>query len=282
VSSHKIYHTGFGESSFKIRCNNDDAFALAEFLFVDFPGAPDDPLFTKKYDIIFSEAEPELSLSDNGKQLYCGSSRYQLAYTLMNEVIFCCIDHNTSHHAIHAGAVYKDNRCILLPGQSGNGKSTLTSWLIMNGFQYLTDELVFLTHDAQVLPLTRPISLKIAPSHESWLVAEEQSNKIITSDEGSMIPHRLLNPSFFPRHPRLTEVIFPSYSPGAEGILQEISPAKSSLYLLKSHVNARNLQGHGVAQLASIVKNCNSYTLTYSSFSDLQTIFREFTGSIAS
>lgn len=270
-SGHKIYRIGFGEQVFEIDCNNADAYSIADILFLDFPVATAaTPI--KQYDIISSGSVPMLSLWDGDKRLYFGTSRYRLAYILMNEVIFYCININDSHHALHAGAVCRDGQCIILPGQSGNGKSTLTCWLIMNGFQYLTDELVFLDQDAQVLPLTRPINLKIGPSHKSWLLADEPDG-IITSRYGSMIPHRLLNDNFEPRKPKVTDIIFPKYDPNTQADLKEISPAKSSLYLLRSHVNARNLQGHGVSEMASIVRQCRSFTLNYGSFNDLQHIF---------
>lgn len=271
-SSPRVYRTGFGDHTFEISCNNDDAYGIAEFLFLDFPGSIA-ATYTKQYDIVSSGPTPMLSLWDGDKRLYFGTSQYQLAYILMNEVIFYCIDTNTSHHALHAGAVFRGDRCMILPGQSGNGKSTLTSWLIMNGFQYLTDELVFLSQDAQVLPMTRPISLKVGLSHTSWLLADEHDG-IITSDSGSMIPHRLFNDNFEPRQPTATDIIFPQYDPSVEPELKEITPGKSSLYLLRSHVNARNLQGHGVSEMANIVKQCRSFTLSYSSFEDLQHIFK--------
>lgn len=270
-SSPRVYRTGFGEHTFEISCNNDDAYGIAEFLFLDFPGSIA-ATYTKQYDIVSSGPIPMLSLWGGDKRLYFGTSQYQLAYILMNEVIFYCIDTNTSHHALHAGAVCRNGRCIILPGQSGNGKSTLTSWLIMSGFQYLTDELVFLDQDAQVLPLTRPISLKVGPSHKSWLLAGKHDG-IITSDSGSMIPHRLLNDNFEPGQPMATDIIFPKYDSSVEPELKEISPAKSSLYLLNSHVNARNLKRHGVSEMAHIIRQCQSFTLSYSSFDDLQYIF---------
>lgn len=270
-SSHKIYHTGFGDQAFEIDCNNDDAYDLAEFLFEDFPGARNTQS-VKQYDIISSGPIPMLSLWDDDKRLYFGESRYKLAYILINEVIFHSINNNDTHHALHAGCVCKDNRCFILPGRSGNGKSTLTSWLVLNGFQYLTDELVFLNSDAEVLPLTRPISLKIGPDHPSWLLSGEHTN-IISSDTGSMIPHRLLNTEFKQQQPKVTDIIFPLFKPDAKLELKKISPAKASLYLLQSHVNARNLEGHGVSEMAAIVKQCRLYTLSYSSFNDLTQIF---------
>jgi hypothetical protein len=270
-NNHRSYSTGFGDQAFEIECNNEDAYSIAEFLFLDFPGATATP--TKHYCIVSSGPVPILSLWDGDKRLYFGKSKYRLAYTLMNEVIFHCINTNDSHHALHAGVVCKEDRCILLPGKSGSGKSTLTSWLIMNGFQYLTDELVFLSADAQVLPMTRPISLKVNSSHETWLLSENVNGEMITCDTGSMISHRSLNPLFEARQPKVTEVIFPKYKPGGKPGLNEISPAKSSLYLLQSHVNARNLNGHGVSELAAIVKKCQSFILTYGNFDDLRKIF---------
>ena len=271
-NSHRIYRSGFGGHSFQIECNNDAAHNIAEFLFLDFPNnvsaTPE-----KRYNFIVSDSEPIFSLWEDDKQLYSGKSRYQLAYVLMNEVIFDCINHNNTHHALHAGAVYNGDRCIVLPGNSGNGKSTLTSWLIMNGFQYLSDELIFLSPDGLVLPMTRPISLKVNSSHKSWLVPEKCNNEIITGNIGSMIPHRVLNPSFEVTQPKITEIIFPQYDCDAEPVLQRISPARSMLSLLQSHVNARNLDGHGISELSSIIKKCESFSLSYSSFDDLHTFF---------
>lgn len=267
---YRVYRTGFGNQAFAIEGSNDNALSIAEFLFLDFPDAT--PATSARQYRIISGSAPTFTLWEGDRQLYSGSSRYQLAYILMNEVIFHCINDNDRQHALHAGAVCRDNRCIILPGKSGNGKSTLTCWLIKHGFQYLTDELVFLDAEATITPMTRPISLKVGPSHESWLLAEQHED-VIASDTGSMIPHRLLNPDFTVMQPKITDIVFPAFVPDAEPKLQEISPAKSSLYLLRSHVNARNLQGHGIKDMASIVRQCRSFMLTYGSFDDLPQFF---------
>lgn len=269
--NHRVYRAEFGDQAFEINCNNDEAYSVAEFLFLDFFGTKTAKV-TKQYNIISSGPAPILSLLEGNRQLYSGKSLYQLAYILMNEVIFHCIDTNDSHHALHAGCVCKGNNCIILPGKSGNGKSTLTCWLVKNGFQYLSDELVLLGYDGSILPMTRPISLKVGPDHKSWLLEGNREN-IITCDTGSMIPHRLLNAKFQRQHPRITCIIYPQFSVDAIPRLQKISPAKSSLYLLQSHVNARNLQGHGISSISTIVRQCKSFTLDYGSFDDLHEIF---------
>lgn len=274
---HKIFHTDLAEQSFAIECNNEDAYALAAFLFTDFPGSrlSHSPI---EYDIISAGKQPMLSLWQGEKRLFFGSSRYQVAYVLMNDVIYHCINNNSRKHALHAGAVFKNGQCILLPGASGNGKSTLTAWLISNGYQYLTDELVFLSDDGSLSPLTRPVNLKVSGDQISWLLKKGDEQQILSDEHGSMIPHRLLNRQFTATTPRVTHLLFPQYQREAECRLEEISPARSSLYLMQSHVNARNLSGHGVPAIASIVRECRSYKLVYGSFDDLETIFNSSSG----
>ena len=90
---HKVYRTGFGNQEFEIDCNNDEAYKIAEFLFLDFPGAAGAKT-TKQYDIISSGSVPKLSLWEGDKRLYFGMSQYRLAYILINEVIYHCINNN--------------------------------------------------------------------------------------------------------------------------------------------------------------------------------------------
>ena len=271
-SNHTIFKTGFGDQQFEIDCNNKDTYKLAAFLFSHFPGSTS-PSSSLKYSIISDGRRPRLSLWMGERRLYYGESAYQLVYTLMNEVIYHCINTNSQHHALHAGSVHKDDQCIILPGTSGKGKSTVTAWLASNGFKYLTDELVFLSSDGMVTPLTRPINLKVSASLLQWLDYKKIVNHIIEDHKGSMIPHRLLNDDFSKVEPFVTHIIFPEYREDAELNFEKISPAKSTFYLLQSHVNARNLPGHGIAELSTIVRKSRSYKIIYSSFEDLKLIF---------
>ncbi|SDP40349.1 hypothetical protein [Desulforhopalus singaporensis] len=268
----KVFQAGFNDRLFEIECNDNNGYNLAQFLFSDFPGTQSRS-FLKRYRILSLGAAPMLSLWDGEKLLYHGESPYQLAYILMNEVIFHCIDKNERQHAIHAGAVADDNCCIILPGKSGSGKSTLTTWLVKNGFSYLSDELVFLEKDGSMMPLTRPINLKVDREHESWLLPEDFGGRIISCAKGSMIPHRLVNNRFSLEQRKVTHIIFPKFIKGAAVEFGQISPAKSCLFLVQSYVNARNLNNMGMSDLSSIVRQCRSYTLTYGSFDDLENIF---------
>lgn len=272
TSNNKIFKTGYDKQAFKFICNNSETYELARFLFSDFPvyhHAQD----TTSYDFHIVDSKSTLSLRYEEKLLYSGTSRYLLCYTLMNEVLYHCINNDADNHALHAGAVCNNTTCIILPGKSGKGKSSLTAWLISRGYYYLTDELVFLDREGGVFPVTRPVSLKVDGKGIRQLFPKLSCNEVISGDEGSMIPHRLLNPDFETRQPELTHIVFPSFQDNSEIEFKQISPAQSTLYLIQCYVNARNLPEHGISELSSIVRRCHSYMLTYSNFKDLEPIF---------
>jgi len=79
--------------------------------------------------------------------------------------------------AFHAAAVSKGERCILLPGVAGAGKSTLTAGLVHAGYGYCTDELAILTDpEMQLMPCPINIGIKAG----SWAVVGAFDEQIHT------------------------------------------------------------------------------------------------------
>lgn len=61
---------------------------------------------------------------------------------------------------LHAGAVEFDGRVVVVTGESGRGKSTLTAALVRAGGAYLTDELVIIEpENLRVRPYPKPLDL---------------------------------------------------------------------------------------------------------------------------
>lgn len=67
--------------------------------------------------------------------------------------------------AVHAAAVTRNNRCILLPGGSGAGKSTLTAALVAAGFELLGDDTTVLARGTLE---ARPVPFAICVKEGSW------------------------------------------------------------------------------------------------------------------
>ena len=68
--------------------------------------------------------------------------------------------HTRESILLHAGAVEFDGRVVVVTGESGRGKSTLTAALVLAGGAYLTDELVIIDpQDLSVRPYPKPLDL---------------------------------------------------------------------------------------------------------------------------
>ena len=68
--------------------------------------------------------------------------------------------------AIHAAAVARAGRAIVLVGESGAGKTTLTLQLASAGWDYVTDDLVVVDARGRLMPFPKPLGIK-EPTHWS-------------------------------------------------------------------------------------------------------------------
>lgn len=210
-------------------------------------------------------------LGDGDTLLHSGLLDVTMAAQLFDAVIFRLLAGQDGGLALHAGAVVRDGRVLLLPGQSGSGKSTLTAWLTSRGCGYLTDELVLLPArgELQTLACTRPLCIKhgAAPIVKGLLPPGQEA--ALEDDQGLILPHRHLNPVFTPttRPPGL--ILFPVYRPGAPLAGERLSGARASALLMTCNVNGRNLDGHGFPLVARIARTVPAIRLVYSSFHGL-------------
>jgi HprK-related kinase A len=74
---------------------------------------------------------------------------------------WCVSVHTNEFLKLHAAAVSRGDRAIIMPGLPGAGKSTLCAALGLSGWRILSDEHAMVRPDTtQVLSLCRPVSLK--------------------------------------------------------------------------------------------------------------------------
>ncbi|CAN5209774.1 HprK-related kinase A [soil metagenome] len=70
-----------------------------------------------------------------------------------------------AHHylMLHAAVLERRGACVIMPGEPGAGKSTLTAALMLSGWRLLSDELTLVDRDdGRIAALARPVSLKNA------------------------------------------------------------------------------------------------------------------------
>ena len=213
-----------------------------------------------------------LLLTDDGGARLESVRVGELAERLLGQVCFRLADQARDGLLFHSAAVSWEGRGLLLPGQTGRGKTTLAAWLLGRGFRYLTDELVFVADGSDELQaLTRPLNLKqtARPAMADRIEWEAHESEIWSSAFADLVPIRLLSPLPPASACPLSVMIFPHFEAGAACAFERISKAQAGLDLMQCLVNARNLAGHGFPEAARLARRVPAYRLKYGSFEQL-------------
>ncbi len=256
-----------------VSCEDPAAQAMLDFMFEDVQEAHPSTVEARyAFDHSHSNSAPIWSIRRDNKSLYQNTSLTDTANFLMGEVLFDLISRNDQYMAIHAALLSDAQGGILLPGESGNGKSSLAIWMTLNGYQYHTDELVLIPPGSlQTRVFTRPFNIK---SHgidaiDKLIDIDQLAPAAARGDFITMIPHRALNPDFDDTPPEICRIVFPSFDRQAQNNLMPLSPAAAGIELMKTNVIARNLPSHGFDQLLDIIKAVPAYKLSYRHFDAL-------------
>ena len=301
---YSVYSVDFAGLSVLIRCDDREALAFLDFLFGDLHGSPRSPSLhaantagdSATLTISSTEGDTE-RLSEGGKDyiladrsggaLCTGSLNVQFAAVLFDQVIFHLLNHLKDGVALHSGAVVYQGKTILLPGQSGSGKSTVSAWLTSKHStcrcSYLTDELVVLPEkdSGSVVPFPRPLCIKAGASAAiRAIIPENGGEQILADKQGVLVPHRLLNPDFPFLVPPVSLLLFPTYQAGSPLQIEKISAARTSGLLMTCDVNARNLADHGFRQLVGLARSIPAYGIVYSSFAEFNELLPDLFGQI--
>jgi HprK-related kinase A len=170
---------------------------------------------------------------------------------------------------IHAAVVAKHDRCALIPGRPGAGKSTLCAALVASGWRLLSDEMALISLENRLIwPVPRPVSLKNA----SIDIIRSRSPEVFLgpsftdTHKGTVAHMRAPAESVDASHVPATAawVIYPGYEAGAELETTPVSPCRSILRLADDSFNLPALGGTGFNALAEVASACESFELRYS------------------
>ena len=266
-----IRDIAFDGCKVSVKYEGDEVSDLLDFLFLDLNEVNDAPII-ETLSVSRNEEKERWELNIDGKSLFKGASLEGLGVILMGEVLFHLIRTNKKGLAIHAGLVSDDHSTTLIPGASGNGKSSVTTWMLCNGKRYHTDELVCIDLKTQnVIPFTRPLNIKTRGVEAVRQIIDLDSitDQTRVSAGVTMIPHRLANPDFRKESPKISHIIFPKYIADSSPEVIKLSGAEAGLELMRSNVIARNLPSHGFSDVIKLVRNIPAYKVHYRHFDDL-------------
>lgn len=267
----RTHYVSFADNSVAINYEDEDHGILLDYLFGDLDNRKSpEPLSHLR--ISQAEEPNDTRLEQDGSSLYSGDCRTTLARTLVEKTLFTLVDRDESGLAFHAAAVCSGETGVLIPGKSGAGKSTLAVWLATRGFNYLTDELVHVPLDTnRIEAFTRPINLKKNGCEmlENEFDIKDTEDRILKNKRLSIVPHRLINPTYKRLKPAISVILFPRLISEGEHRLEPLSKAQAGLRLVECLVNGRNIPNHGIDQVSRIVREVPAYVLSYTGFKTL-------------
>jgi len=252
----------FAGSAVVIEYDGAQAAAVIDFLYRHVPATGD----VAPHAVYRLTSGERWSLDRDGTLLYQGVLRAVLAQTLLGDTCHCLAERSQGGLLFHAAALTWQGQGLLLPGGIGAGKTTLAAWLTARGLDYLTDELVFVPWGAETLQaFTRPLNLKrpARPALRDQFDVEAHAAHVLSSPRADLIPPASLKPDNVLSEPPWRVVLFPRYQPGADFHLRPLSKAQAGMALMACLVNARNLPGHGFAEVARLARLAPAYALRY-------------------
>lgn len=177
----------------------------------------------------------------------------------------------------HAGVVATTEGAIMIPAQSGGGKSTLTAALMENGYRLLSDEFAILDMDSHGLQAhPRPVSLKKKSIDlvRDFAGADQISARLTGTPKGDIAYRRpraedIANAGT-PSVPQL--MVFPRYEAGASPSSRRIEPADVAMRLINSSPNYQIIGERAFHALMRLVDEVEAYDIVYGSTEDSLTL----------
>lgn len=259
----------FANSAVAMEYEGARAAAIVEFLFrhIESAGAVV-PHVTYQ---VLVQAD-ELRLQRDDVTLYRGSSDADCADILLGDSTHELADRSTGGLLFHAAGLTWQGRGLLLPGRIASGKTTLSAWLATQGFDFLSDELIFVpTGSTLMQALTRPLNVK-SPSRSvlrPYFDLDLHATQFFSTPRGDLIPIELLRPENEVSTPALATIILPQHAVEAAFTVERLSPGQAAFALIDTVVNARNLPDHGMPELARLARLIPAHRLVYSTFAQL-------------
>ncbi len=172
------------------------------------------------------------------------------------------------HLLLHASAVERDGRVLVMTGQSGSGKSTLSALLGSQGWRFLGDEFVLLDPvTGDVAPFPRLISLKNeAIGAMQAAQPDGQFGPLLAGTPKGDIRHMVPPSDAIARMGQggvPTLLLFPRY--GYPGAVREVAPGETFMRLTQASTNYVALGESGFTTLTRFVKSVPSRAIDYQS-----------------
>jgi len=221
---------------------------------------------------------PQVVFSFDGFRPFLPLAAAQAPVVFEGSMNWLIASHVNFYLALHAAVIERDGRAVIMPAQTGAGKSTLCAALVHRGWRLLSDEFALISFaDGRIAPLARPISLK---NRSIDVIRDLLPGSVLSAPIEDTIKGTVafLKP---PRESvrRMDEpaaaawIVAPTYVAGTGAVLEAKTKAESFKDIVGNAYNFHLFGRKGFMLLADLVGGCDCYDFRYS---DLDAAIRVF------
>jgi hypothetical protein len=174
---------------------------------------------------------------------------------VVEEILFQFVKARREFLWLHAAAVERGGRAVVLPGESGRGKSTVSTFLCERGWHFMSDDVLALRiENDEVIPFLLTPGRRVHTGRE-----------LLTDGFSSLVKESVdIGPDGLRRAPAVIgAIVFPGFSPTRAPMLARLSQGDAALELLR---HTRNIPDHGAAaadRVVRLVRNVQSFSLNF-------------------
>jgi HprK-related kinase A len=192
------------------------------------------------------------------------------AFALLEWGMNWCLAGQAHHYLMfHAAVLERNGVSIILPGEPGAGKSTLTAALMLSGWRLLSDELTLVDRDdGLIVGLGRPVSLKNASIDviRAFDAKAQIGASAFDTHKGTVAHLRpsALSVAEVARKGRAAHIVFPRWQPLAPTQLTPRAKADTFQVLATHSFNYATLGRLGFEMNAALIDACDCWDFRYS------------------
>lgn len=201
------------------------------------------------------------------------SDLWKALVDVRNAVVEVALADRTDLMPLHAAAVVREGRALLLGGRPWAGKTTFSFRFLEDGWQYFSDDLAPIRIETgEVLAFPKPPAIRTRPwaelkhlwhPEEKWLPPPTEYF-VVPAMNLALAPYEVASPAWF---------IHLEFRSGARARLEEVTPASSFVRLLRG---PRSVSPDQIKRLILIWQSARSVELTYDDVDEGWEILREY------
>lgn len=267
------------DTSFTFQCNTSRLVELISSHFSHLRIGASYP----EYIIEISEAAEGISLIINQELIQTKLRFNQVLPCLFYQLRCIAADNIDYLFAVHAAALTKDDHCLLFPARSGSGKSILSSIMLADGFQFLTDELVAIESlDQRIRPLPLGLGIKASGWQEVARyfprILEIPCQQRLDGVEVRYLPVDKNSIACAKGH-KVSHIIFPRFDARAPGMLRQLSSVEALCALADAgYYLPQGLNEARLIALLNWLSSCTIHEMTYRNSQQARCFVQQVTG----